>query len=261
MSNPYAPSKTIHVPEDVLEVLAHKMAWSSVGHETHAKIEPLDRALYLKTDKVLKDLGGKWNRKAQAHIFQDDPRPGLGLIVENGAYEQAREGFYCTPRSIGIAMAEMADLQPGQAVLEPSAGTGALCEAILEAEPNVVLHVIEIDDDRRAVLREKGYTLVGEDFLQFDGAYDRILQNPPFENLQDIDHLSRAWNCLKPGGILVSVMSEGPFFRNDLKARVFRMWLSGQDTEIVTLSTDAFKESGTTIQTRLVRIKKGAQDE
>lgn len=36
--------------------------------------ESLERALYAKVNKALEAVGGKWNRKRQAHIFQQNPR-------------------------------------------------------------------------------------------------------------------------------------------------------------------------------------------
>jgi 16S rRNA G1207 methylase RsmC len=57
------------------------------------------------------------------------------------------------------------------------------------------------------------------------GAYDRIVMNPPFENGQDIAHVEHAYELLSPGGRLVTVMSEGPFFRQDKNAASFRNWL------------------------------------
>jgi len=253
MSNPYAPTKTVNVPDDVLEVL-RQMQWTTQnGTETHGVIvEQLDRALYTKTNKILELLGGKWNRKAKAHVFQIDPRPSIGLVVEDGQLEVVRDGYFPTPLEVGITMAQMADLEPGIDVLEPSAGTGDLVRAILDVEPTCQVSVIEIDDKRRSYLLENGYDVVGTDFLTYNEKHWRIIQNPPFENLQDIDHVLHAHDCLKPGGILVSVMSESPFFRNDHKAIDFRTWYASHSSQSIALDASAFNG----IRTRLVRIDK-----
>ena len=252
MANPYAPTKTVNVPDDVLEVLA-QMEWTQHDDSTHGVIvEQLDRALYVKTNKVLEQLGGKWNRKAKAHVFQSDPRPDLGIIVENGQLEVVRDGYYPTPLGVGITMAQMADLEPGIDVLEPSAGTGDLVRAILDVEPTCQIKVIEIDGKRRTGLIDSGHDVVATDFLTYHGKHWRIIQNPPFENLQDIDHVLHAYDCLKPGGILVSVMSEGPFFRNDRKALDFRAWYDDHASESVALPGSVFNG----IRTRLIRVVK-----
>ena len=253
MTNPYAPTKTVDVPDDVLAILA-RMEWSQNGDDTHGVVvEQLERKMYVKTNKVIELLGGKWNRKAKAHIFQTDPRPALGLIAESGQIEVVREGYFPTPHSVGVTMAVMADLHPGIDVLEPSAGTGDLIRAILEVEPSCNVQVIEIDDGRRAQLEQDGYDVIGIDFFTHHDKHDRIIQNPPFEQLQDIDHVLHAFDCLNPGGILVSIMCESPFFRNDHKAREFRAWLAEQTNEVVALSAETFNG----VKTRLVRIDKG----
>ena len=252
MSNPYAPTKTVTVPDDVLAVLS-QMEWTQHNDETHGAITAqLDRALYVKTNKILEQLDGKWNRKAKAHVFQIDPRPDLGIIVENGQLEIVRDGYFPTPLEVGITMAQMADLEPGIDVLEPSAGTGDLIRAILELEPSCQVSVIEIDDRRRSLLRSNGYSIIGVDFLTYRGKHSRIIQNPPFENGQDIDHVLHAYDCLRPGGVLVSVMSEGPFFRNDAKAIDFRAWYASHNSTGVALDAATFNG----IRTRLVRVVK-----
>ncbi len=66
--------------------------------------------------------------------------------------------------------------------------------------------------------------------------------NPPFENGQEIDHVRHAFSLLAPGGRLVSVMSEGPFFRSDSKAIAFRAWLDEVGAETESLPENAFVE-------------------
>ena len=80
--------------------------------------------------------------------------------------------------------------------------------------------------------------------------------NPPFENLQDIDHVLHAFKFLKPGGRLVAVMSPGPFFRKDRKCQDFREWFDSLGGEAVDLPEGSFKESGSGINTKLVVIDK-----
>lgn len=56
--------------------------------------------------------------------------------------------------------------------------------------------------------------------------------------------------------ILVSVVSESPFFRTDKKSVTFRGFLEAHDAEVYKLDAGAFHESGTEIPTRLVKIRK-----
>ncbi|MBU2249744.1 MAG: hypothetical protein KKD77_23560 [Gammaproteobacteria bacterium] len=51
-------------------------------------------------------------------------------------------------------------------------------------------------------------------------------------------------------------MSEGSFFRQDKRAADFRAWLDLVGGSNEELPADAFKESGTSVRTRLVVIRK-----
>jgi len=144
-------------------------------------------------------------------------------------------------------------------VLEPSAGTGELAEAILLEEPGCELWVAEKDVCRQQVLVDRGLQLLATgpyDFLTHDvGAWPRIVQNPPFEQGQDIAHVRCAFSCLALGGILVSVMSEGPFFRGEQKYVEFWEWLEGQVHYVIDLEPGAFRESGTSVKARIIVVE------
>lgn len=131
-------------------------------------------------------------------------------------------GFFPTPKATIDQMLELADIQPEMSVLEPSAGKGDIADAIREKgiDPDVIETVPSLVN----ILEAKEHNVVGNDFLEHTGQYDRIIQNPPFEKGQDIDHVRHAYGQLKPGGRLVSIMSPGPFFRSDKKAKAFREW-------------------------------------
>jgi 16S rRNA G1207 methylase RsmC len=143
----------------------------------------------------------------------------------------------------------MAGIEPGDDVCEPEAGTGDIADAIREACPDNKLSVIEIWPSLREILELKGHNLVDRDFLQHDQLYDRIIMNPPFENGQDIDHLQHAYNLLKPGGRVVSIMCEGVFFREDKKSSSFRQWLEECGGYSEELPEDTFKNAKSLRQT------------
>ncbi len=172
------------------------------------------------------------------------------------------EGFFPTPKAIVEKMLDEADIKPGEKVLEPSAGKGNIADAIRESYPDNALDVVEWNASLNELLTEKGHNVVGVDFLQHSGEYDKIIMNPPFEKGQDIDHIRHAYSLLNDGGRVVCIMSEGPFFRSDKKATEFREWLDSLGGVSEKLPEGAFKSSerSTGVNTRLVVIDKAAND-
>lgn len=180
------------------------------------------------------------------------------IELENKAKTLIRQipGFFPTPKNIAETMVQLANLTNGDKVLEPSAGSGNIADVIRETgiEPDV----IEWNRTLTELLKLKGYNVIGDDFLEYINlnSYDKIIMNPPFEKLQDIDHVKHAYRWLKTGGRLVSVMSESPFFRADKKAEQFRRWFYDVGGDIIDLPSGAFKESLTGVKTRIVVIDK-----
>jgi GGDEF domain-containing protein len=171
------------------------------------------------------------------------------------------EGFFPTPKPIAEELVEKADIQPGMSVLEPSAGWGNIANEVREQAPEAHLETLEMQPELRKILEATGHNVVGHDFLAHEGQYDRIVMNPPFEDGRDIDHVRRAFDMLKPGGRLVSIMSEGPFFRSDKKASGFREWLDKQGGTDEPLEAGSFKSSErpTGVATRMVVIDKAKE--
>ncbi len=167
-------------------------------------------------------------------------------------------GFFSTPKPLAEKMVNLANISKGARVLEPSAGKGNIADAIKgkDISPDVIEWNLKLQE----ILKLKDYNLVGEDFTKFkpDKPYDAIIMNPPFEKGQDIDHVKHAYIMLKPGGRLVSIMSEGPFFRSDKKATEFREWLAEVGGSSEKLPQSTFKEAGTGVNARLVTITKPA---
>lgn len=177
-----------------------------------------------------------------------------------------RDGFFQTqPREVA-RMLEIADIQDGDMVLEPSAGEGAIVHGVIEyALVNfckIDLTMIEKNPTRAWYLREKyglSALVLQDDFLTCTltvPKYNKILMNPPFERGQDIDHVRRAYDLLATGGTLIAIMSEGSFYRNDNQTMAFKTWLIsvGGDTE--KLPAGSFKDAGTMINARIVVISK-----
>lgn len=71
----------MQVDNTVLAVLSR----ANVQGNALSIAEQLDRTLYARTNKVLEAAGGKWNRKAQAHIFDADAASRIDEIILTGS--------------------------------------------------------------------------------------------------------------------------------------------------------------------------------
>ena len=226
----------------------------------------LDRKLYQAVNKVLERIGGKWNRKAKAHVFDGDPTERLNNVIECGVLDpKVKTGYFPTPQKIVDTMIELADPKRGQSILEPSAGHGHIANSIIwtiEGQAKDIV-VCETLPENVHVLEEYGYIVQGDFFNHFkmcdreNVRYDRILMNPPFERQADIDHVSAAFNLLAPGGILVAIMSAGVMFRENKKTVEFReKIMEPHQTHLEQLPSGAFKESGTMVNTIMLRLER-----
>lgn len=166
--------------------------------------------------------------------------------------------FFPTPESRADWIASEADIHPGMDVLEPSAGNGVLAEAARKAGGNV--NVVELEQQLRDILKEKGFNVVGSDFDEFtpDKLYDRVLMNPPFSHDLDIKHVQKAFEHLKPGGKLVAIVSTMAGERSNKRNQAFREWLDELGAREEKLPEGMFKESmnPTNVATKLLTLTK-----
>ena len=252
------------ITQDVLKVL------STVEIEgTNVKVTgQLDRKLYLSVNEVLDRIGGKWNRKAKAHVFSEDPTDKLNAVIECGVLEpKGKTGYFPTPHALVSRMIELAELEDSHTILEPSAGQGHIADAICRTAglgPREIV-ICEILPANIARLMEKGYFVEGfeffrmaEEFKTNKTKFDRILMNPPFEKQACIDHVTTAFGLLADGGILVAIMSSGVMFRENKKTTVFReKILNKYGVSVEDNPEGSFKESGTMVNTVMVKLVKG----
>ncbi len=220
----------------------------------------LNRSEYAAVDKALSLMGGKWNRKAKGHVFETDPMPIIRMALETGEVEDAKKmyQFYPTPHNIAVRMCELACLDENSVVLEPSCGDGAIADVIWQYNPKS-LHGIELNAAMNATLLSKPYTTqCGIDFLTVNNrGWNRIIMNPPFTKGQDIKHVLHAFDLLEPGGILVAIIGAAGMFHTDKTSVAFRDFLSNNNATIEQLPAGTFKQSGTMVETYLIRVQKG----
>ncbi len=244
------------IQEDVLTVLSSCTVEASLVRLPPAQ---LDRKLYLRVNEVLEALGGKWSRKARGHVFEVDPADRLDVALSTGTFNRPADfGFFPTPPDVAEVVACRAEFEAGQSVLEPSAGTGALVTASLRWCSTLTFSCIEIQPELVSELRRKfpQFSVIEVDFLATEwlasSSFDRVVMNPPFARGQEIDHVRHALKFLRPGGLLVSVMSAGVEFRQDRRYADFRRDFS---PSIERLPPASFRNSGTDVSTVIVVIK------
>ena len=240
------------INESVLQILSRVTVEGNVIYLTCGQ---LDRRQYLDVNKILELMGGKWNRKQKGHIFNEDPTDKLEAVLLTGEItEPTKYGYFPTPKNIVLRMVELAEIESGMSILEPSAGQGAIADCLPK---DCQIDCIELLPDNANILQKKGYLVQQCDFLSVEPQplYDRIIMNPPFEKQQDIDHVQHALKCLKDGGVLVSVMSSGVVFRENRKTVEFR----GLVDELGFIERNpegSFKESGTMVNTVIVVLRR-----
>ena len=198
-----------------------------------------------------------------------EDRPSLGENISamrdtlrKGVQIVAAPQLFPTPATLAARMVELADIQPEQEVLEPSAGTGVICKAITDAEPTAKVHAVELNHRLCEMLsltinrtenaaRGLCTNVVQGDFLECGGlgTFDRIVMNPPFANGDDIRHINHAFRLLNPGGRLVAICANGP--RQNDKLRPIVEDCGGLWEE---LPPDTFKSQGTAVRSVLMAL-------
>ena len=244
----------MRVEDDVLAVLSR----AETDGNALTLTGQLDRKMYERTNRVLEAAGGKWNKKAKAHLFDDEAATRVDQIILSGEVEVPKDefNFFPSPPAVVARLMELADVQHGMRVLEPSAGKGAIAYACADAGATVDCY--ELMEANFVAL--SGDMRLGSvrhmDFLAQapEASYERVVMNPPFAKQADIRHVLHALRFLKPGGLLVSVMAGSVAFRNNKLTQDFRDLIRERGGEIEALPEGAFKASGTMVRSVIVTI-------
>lgn len=152
-------------------------------------------------------------------------------------------------------------------VLEPSAGKGDIADFIQEhmngsnyynRKSTDGIFCLERNHDLQAILREKGYRVIGEDFLQFSGVgylFDLIIMNPPFSN--GAQHLIHAWEIMQSGNI-VCILPKETIKNKYSKERELLSSIINENDGVIEKVGSAFKtaEHKTGVEVCIVRLKK-----
>lgn len=246
----------MRVEQSVLEILDRAI----INGNALELVGDLDRPTYVAVAKVIERAGGKWNKKAKAHLFDGEAADAIDQIILTGEVVSAKQefGFFETPLPVVERILKIAEPKPADLALEPSAGRGAIASKLKSLCSDVMC--IELQPAHGAALLSAGFTehqVIVADFLAVDlkgAAFDVVAMNPPFARQADIRHVMHAAKLLRPGGRLVSVMSAGVKFRSDNLTRAFRDMVAARNGEIEDLPDGSFKQSGTNVNAVIVRI-------
>lgn len=193
---------------------------------------------------------------------------------------------FSTPPHYAFAVAWLANLQPGEHVLEPSAGTGSL--AIHAQNAGATVHLNELDSKRADHLKQ----LFGPDRVHKENAEQiagilpkkgvpaptAVIMNPPFsqtagrlgdkkELMTGGRHIGEALRLLAPGGRLVAIVAGGTARTGGTGAGMspdspyYKKWFDKLKDHYhlaanVGVADDEYKKYGTSFGTRLLVIDK-----
>jgi SAM-dependent methyltransferase len=184
--------------------------------------------------------------KSTDEFLNDAPKPSATEMLQRAKELRDQLGggvkvvsvnqLFPTPPELAARMVAEAAIEKGHDVLEPSAGTGCLLDAM---PGGAQVTAVEIDGRLTEALRVRfgcvdhdspSLRVIGGDFLSLTpdnhathglGLFDRVVMNPPFKDAEDIRHIRHAWQFVRPGGRLVALCANGPRQNDQLRPWVF----------------------------------------
>lgn len=213
---PAKPSKhfgLIHeqLSTSLLQALTETIRRSHASHDgSNLLFVPFDAGNNDRGRKELHELlvkfGGRKLPRSQ-YEFDYDPHPVLTEIAISGYVpEDVSHQFYSTGEALAERVVDEAQIQDGDTVLEPSAGTGAIAKFL----PTEGTTCVEVAHIRCEILKAQGFTAHKADFIEWAAShgrvYDRVVMNPPFSKGRAELHLNTAAGLLASGGKLVAIL-------------------------------------------------------
>lgn len=242
-----------------------------------------DRKVWVEIDRALSRIAGgsRWDRRAQAHVYNQDPRAALEQLTGNAVIpppcvtRDKELSYWATPTPLAQLLIDDLDLPEGGRVLEPSAGDGQLVRALQDAYPLVHIDAVEPDNGRRIVLRTSGgaglhvWDSTFEDYVEAwrvvkdPVLFDAVVMNPPFtlpsRRYAWAEHLALAWDLLRPGGQLRAIVPASLGFGRQRPIAAARALIGAAGGSFRPAPDAAFRGSGTDISTMIVEAVKEAR--
>jgi hypothetical protein len=181
---------------------------------------------------------------------------------KNRRRRDQREGvdYYATPEPLGYKMAEWADIKPGDKVLEPSAGHGAIAR-FFHPLADVTMVEPSYDLSQRAALANGNARIINDTFesLHLTNKFDAIVMNPPYGSggKTAVEHLTKATKHLREGGRVVALIPTGSLA--DKRLDTFLESEEAANLHMVgriTMPSSTFERAGTGVATQVVILEK-----
>jgi predicted RNA methylase len=216
---------------------------------------------YAEAKKWIEEAGGSWQGgKVQGFTFPFNAERVFSILREGKRCNLQQDfQFFATPPEVADWLVMLAGgVHEDEKVLEPSAGTGSIIDAIHRSCPDVIVDCYELMPENKEILSKKdNIRILGDDFTKCDVAqYDKIIANPPFSKNQDIRHVRRMYECLNPGGVLAAITGPHWEFGSESECKDFRQWLEDNGGKKFEIEEGTFKESGTGTKTIAIVINK-----
>jgi hypothetical protein len=217
-------------------------------------------------------VGGKEYDKKATQLDMTEFKKAM-LIYDsnqkNRGSRDSRQGkdYYATAEPLGQKMVEWLDINPGESVMEPSAGHGAIAMWFPEkANATVIEPSYSLFSKLNARAGGGNRKIINDIFENHNvvNKYHGIAMNPPFGSggKTAIDHVEKAFEHLHNNGRIVAIIPQG---QADKRLDKF---LNGEDDKgkllhptahliaSIKLPSIAFEQAGTAINTRIVVIDK-----
>lgn len=181
---------------------------------------------------------------------------------KNTRRRDQREGvdYFATPEPVGFKMAEWANIQQGEKVLEPSAGHGAIAR-FFPARTDVTMVEPSYELSQRAALANGAARIVNEQFedLHISNKYDAIVMNPPYGSggKTAIEHVAKAAKHLRDAGRVVALIPRGGI--TDKRLAAFMESEGAENLYLVAkidMPASTFERAGTAVNTQVLVFEK-----
>lgn len=244
-----------------------ELSFETINKDNLMVMRPTDEmtdATYDKLKQYMEGMGGHWRERVRGFVFYTQN-------LKRNSFQNWKESnqFFPTPEHVANRVYQLSGLSNWSLlhdgrpiVLEPSAGTGSLLHEI-PSDINCKFYIVEPEIHNAKQLEDEGYDVNRCTFEKFYSSavktntrFTHVLMNPPFSQSRDIKHTLMAYDLLEPDGRLVSIISENAMYYANEYSNKFRQWINDTNAIIEPISSTAFKESGTTVDTVIIVVNK-----